>query len=104
MLRSQAPLIASATTVIVGAGVYNLYSGSTRPAPNSINGERTKTFGKGPAFKSLRLHSIEKLNHDTSRFRFNLPDPEAVSGLSLTCKVNCGLLADVLANSLQLLF
>ena len=43
-----------------------------------------KTFGRGPALISLRLHSIEILSHDTKRFRFALPSENAVSGLDLT--------------------
>jgi len=46
-----------------------------------------KTFRGGPCFTSLRLHSVESLNHDTKRFRFALPDQNAVSGLGLASSV-----------------
>ncbi|KAL2820907.1 hypothetical protein BDW59DRAFT_150498 [Aspergillus cavernicola] len=47
--------------------------------------EPQKVFGRGPAFKSLRLHSSENVNHNTKRLRFELPGGEnSQSGLSLT--------------------
>jgi hypothetical protein len=47
------------------------------------------TFKGGPlGFTSLRLHSAEVVNHNTKRLRFELPDPNARSGLSLTCMRN----------------
>ncbi|KAL4877998.1 hypothetical protein BJY04DRAFT_196871 [Aspergillus karnatakaensis] len=47
--------------------------------------EPKKVFGKGPAFKSLKLHSAEQVNHNTKRLRFELPGGEdSISGLGLT--------------------
>jgi hypothetical protein len=85
VLRSQQTPIAIAA-VVACFGAYTFYSTSTRKSKLSTGNEPpVKTFGSGPAFTSLRLHSVEKLNHDSSRFRFSLPSEEAVSGLSLTC-------------------
>ena len=50
-----------------------------RPAPPKI-------FSSGPSMVSLRLKSSEEINHNTKLLRFEFPNPEAVSGLSLTCK------------------
>lgn len=50
------------------------------------SGAPTKVFGGGPAFVSLPLESSEQVNHNTKRLRFKLPQRDAVSGLSLTCK------------------
>jgi cytochrome-b5 reductase len=62
------------------AGVYGLSSSTTRHKMNAP----IKIFGRGPAFTSLRLHSVETLSPDTKRFRFELPTADAVSGLPLT--------------------
>ncbi|KUJ09955.1 ferredoxin reductase-like protein [Mollisia scopiformis] len=51
------------------------------------NSAPAKVFGKGPAFTSLRLDSVETLSHDTKRFRFKLPSETTVSGLNLTSAV-----------------
>lgn len=88
VLRSQQTPIAIAA-VIAGLGAYTFYS--TSPQKKKLiaaNETPVKTFGSGPAFTSLTLHSVEKLNHDSSRLRFSLPSEEAVSGLSLTCAVS----------------
>lgn len=46
--------------------------------------ELKRTF-ESLGFKSLKLDSIEEVNHDTKRFRFALPDgDESVSGIKLT--------------------
>lgn len=45
-----------------------------------------KVFSSGPSMVSLRLKSSEDVNHNTKLLRFEYPNPEAVSGLSLTCK------------------
>lgn len=43
-------------------------------------------FKGGPfGFTSLRLQSVEVVNHDTKRLRFELPDPTLHTGLGLTC-------------------
>ncbi len=82
VLRSQLPPLAIAGAAAVAAfGAYQFFSTPARKL-----GEPPKTFSSGPAFKSLKLHSVEKLNHDSSRFRFTLPSEDAVSGLSLTCE------------------
>ncbi|KAL9109594.1 MAG: hypothetical protein Q9227_005774 [Pyrenula ochraceoflavens] len=41
---------------------------------------RPKTFNGG-WFKTLTLHSVEEVNHNVKKFKFELPDKNAVSGL-----------------------
>lgn len=45
-----------------------------------------KVFSSGPAMVPLRLKSSENLDHNVKLLRFEYPNREAVSGLSLTCK------------------
>ena len=33
----------------------------------------------------LRLQDVEKINHNTSKFRFELPNKDDVSGLQIAC-------------------
>jgi cytochrome-b5 reductase len=85
ILRSQTTPIAVAA-IIAGFGTYSFYSSSLRKSELAKpNAPPPKTFGSGPAFTSLQLQSIEKLNHDSSRFRFSFPKEDAISGLPLTC-------------------
>ena len=43
-----------------------------------------KAFSGGnQGFVPLRLDSVEEINHNTKKFRFALPDSDAVSGLSI---------------------
>lgn len=75
----------AAGTVAVTIGAYRAFS-TPATMTSAAAAARTKTFGYGPSFTSLKLHSVETISPDTKRFRFELPDKEAVSGLSLTCK------------------
>lgn len=77
-----ATLFKYAAAGAVSIGVFSRLMSTTVHADS---GARPKTFGKGPAFVSLQLESSEAVSHNTKRLRFKLPDPEAVSGLSLTC-------------------
>ena len=76
------PTVAFAATAALGAYALRTYlnpplNAETREAPKAFNG----SFG----FTSLRLHSIEPVNHNVKRLRFELPYQDAVSGLGLTC-------------------
>jgi len=85
ILRSQTTPIAIAA-VVAGFGAYSFYSSSAKKTELAKgNATPVKTFGSGPAFTSLQLQSVEKLNHDSSRFRFSFPKQDAISGLPLTC-------------------
>ncbi|KAI0376021.1 NADH-cytochrome b5 reductase [Hypomontagnella monticulosa] len=65
----------------VGVGFYYMYM---QNVVHADSGAPKKAFGAGPAFLSLELESTEAVNHNTKRLRFKLPDPETVSGLTLT--------------------
>ncbi|KAL3418419.1 oxidoreductase NAD-binding domain-containing protein [Phlyctema vagabunda] len=73
-----------AGVALTSIATYGVYSYSTK---NFSKTEAPKTFGTGPSFVSLRLNSIELLNHDTKKFRFDLPTTNSVSGLTLTSAV-----------------
>lgn len=67
---------------VAGIGAYTLYT--TRSSSSSHSGkEPFASFG----FRRLRLQSSESVNHNTKRLRFELPDPNVKSGLSLTSAV-----------------
>lgn len=66
-----------------GVGVFAIYSYSN--SRGTKTGGPRATFGTGPSFTSLRLNSVETVNHNTKRLKFELPDEKDVSGLGLTC-------------------
>ena len=98
ILRASAPLFG---TVVVGGPLYALsqhsnYSDASQKNP-SISTESTKPSNSNPvdapkiftggiSFQTLKLQSAEQVNHNTKRLRFELPDPNAVSGLRPICE------------------
>jgi cytochrome-b5 reductase len=75
------PVVVAAAAAVAGVGVYSLYL--RRTANNAETAGSKGTFSSF-GFTSLRLQSAEMMNHNTRRLRFELPDPNATSGLSLT--------------------
>ncbi|KAI1454594.1 ferredoxin reductase-like protein [Annulohypoxylon moriforme] len=73
--------ITGAAVAGAGAGLYYTYM---RSVAHADSGAPKRTFGSGPAFLSLELESTETVNHNTKRLRFKLPEPDSVSGLTLT--------------------
>ena len=53
------------------------------PASTPKSGSFT---GGEQGFISLKLDSVEEINHNTKKFRFSLPDKDNVSGLQITCE------------------
>lgn len=48
----------------------------------------SKAFlGGDQGFLDLKLSSVEGVNHNTKKFRFDLPEKDQVSGLDVTCKL-----------------
>lgn len=48
----------------------------------AVDAEPKKAFtGGDQGFLSLKLAEVEIVNHNTKRFRFELPEPDQVSGL-----------------------
>ncbi|KAI0107287.1 ferredoxin reductase-like protein [Hypoxylon sp. NC0597] len=64
-----------------GVGLYYMYM---RSVVHADSGAPRQIFGSGPAFISLELESTQAVNHNTKRLRFKFPEPDAVSGLTLT--------------------
>ena len=42
--------------------------------------------GGDQGFLDLKLSNVEIVNHNTKRFRFELPDKDQVSGLNIACE------------------
>ncbi|KAL4973434.1 hypothetical protein BDW66DRAFT_153791 [Aspergillus desertorum] len=77
------------TLAVFAVGGMGTYTASNYFTKNdfaeSPNSEPHKVFGRGPAFKSLRLHSSERVNHNTKRLRLELPGGgRSISGVGLT--------------------
>src|SRR2546429_613165 len=80
-----------ALSAALGAGLLYKYLANQQAFAESLAKAKEeaappRVFGKGPAFVSLKLQSAEQVNHNTKRLRFEFPNEDAVSGLSLTCK------------------
>lgn len=43
--------------------------------------------GGDQGFVDLKLESVEQINHNTKKFRFAFPNPDDVSGLHTTCRI-----------------
>lgn len=79
-----APLIAIATVAIGATMLRTSIIGQARAeAPD----DPPKMFSSGLNMVSLRLKASEDVNHNTKRLRFEFPNPDAVSGLPLTCRL-----------------
>jgi cytochrome-b5 reductase len=50
-----------------------------KPAPKAFT-------GGDQGFLDLKLLNVETVNHNTKRFRFELPDKDQVSGLNIACQ------------------
>ena len=95
--------IYAAVAAAAGAGGYYYYSQTGRSkapaaaeggAPASTSEQHTVPAstpksaaftGGDQGFISLKLDSVEEINHNTKKFRFALPNPEDVSGLQIAC-------------------
>ena len=81
-LRSKSTVLAA--IAVAGAGTYAIRTYLSPPL-HADSLVAPKNFKGGIGFTSLRLHSIEPVNHNVKRLRFELPEQNAVSGISLTC-------------------
>jgi cytochrome-b5 reductase len=50
-----------------------------KPAPKAFTGGEQ-------GFLDLKLSNVEIVNHNTKRFRFDLPEKDQVSGLDIACE------------------
>ena len=58
------------------------FAGSAKDKAEGATGKVALTGGD-QGFISLKLESVEKINHNSSKFRFALPEPDQVSGLPI---------------------
>jgi hypothetical protein len=79
--------IRSLAVASVGISAYAV----TRQITSTRSGEPQRIFGGFNPTK-LQVKSSEVINHNTKKICFEFPDPNAVSGLTLTCKLGCFLL------------
>lgn len=77
------PALYSAAAV-AGAGAYYGTRTFLLPTGYAESAASPKVFG-GFGFTTLRLQEVNVVNHNTKRLVFEFPDPDATSGLSLTC-------------------
>ncbi|KAL6358532.1 hypothetical protein LRP88_08719 [Fusarium phalaenopsidis] len=84
---SNAIMFAGGAAVLGGAA-YWYFSGASSPAAaaadvkQAVGAEPKKAFtGGDQGFLSLKLAEVEIVNHNTKRLRFELPEPDQVSGL-----------------------
>jgi cytochrome-b5 reductase len=92
---SSLPYAAAGAAILGVGGYYALYrdaghAPSATEAKESVKsavGEEPKTAftGGDQGFISLKLENVENINHNTKKFRFSLPDGDAVSGLHVAC-------------------
>ncbi|KAK4174520.1 hypothetical protein QBC36DRAFT_333471 [Triangularia setosa] len=74
----------AAAAVGIGAYVYMRSGATAAPGTSATgSGSDTKPFS-GFGFRTLKLHSSELVNHNTKKLRFELPDPNQSSGLTLS--------------------
>jgi cytochrome-b5 reductase len=90
---SNTLLLVAGAGALGGAGYYFL-SGSSAPAAAAAKVAEATTSTKAPAFTggdqgfvSLRLAEVENINHNTKRFRFELPESDQVSGLTVASAI-----------------
>ncbi|KAF4949893.1 hypothetical protein FSARC_13362 [Fusarium sarcochroum] len=88
---SNALLFAAGAAAVGGAG-YWYFSGSKAPSAAAAAAEVKQAVGVEPkkaftggdqGFLSLKLADVEIVNHNTKRLRFELPEPDQVSGLQV---------------------
>ena len=89
-------LYAGVATLLAG-GVYYYYNQNpdkaakeaVGAAKNKIKGGAAKSAftGGDQGFISLKLESVENINHNTKKFRFALPEDDQVSGLHIASAI-----------------
>lgn len=86
---SNAAIYSAALAVLAGGGYY-FYSQGDNPQKVAAAADKAKAGGAQPksaflggdqGFISLKLESVENINHNTKKLRFALPEKDQVSGL-----------------------
>lgn len=92
---SSLPYAAAGAAILGVGGYYTLYrdaghapsaSEAKESIKSAVGAEPKKAFtGGDQGFISLKLESVENINSNTKKFRFALPEEDAVSGLAVAC-------------------
>lgn len=80
--QSGNPLKVKDAAHSIGANANEKSGQEKTNAAESIVSKRT-FVGGDQGFVSLKLETVENVNHNTKKFRFALPEPDAVSGLQI---------------------
>ena len=75
---------------VAGAGYYFMSgSSAAQKVESKVRGEPKKLWAgeTSGTFVSLKLADVENVNHNTKRFRFELPEEDMVSGLQVASAV-----------------
>lgn len=90
---SKAFVYAAGAAGVAGAGYYFLSGTATgqkaeAKVKEAVNIPAKSAFtGGDQGFVSLKLSEVENVNHNTKRFRFELPEGDMVSGLNVASAV-----------------
>ena len=88
---SNTPLLLGGAVLAAGGG-YWYYSQQTDPDARARGGVPAAPSGKkafvggDQGFVSLKLESVDNVNHNTRKLRFALPEGDDVSGLNIACE------------------
>lgn len=69
---------------LIGVAGVGLYTFNSIPTAYAASGEPEMVFSRF-GFTSLRVRAVHTVNQNTKRLVFEFPNPEARSGLPLTC-------------------
>lgn len=86
-----ASAVAGVAAVAGGAGYYYyanvLGQAPALPIGQTATAEAKKAFtGGDQGFISLKLESVDIINHNTKKMRFSFPEDDMVSGLAACCE------------------
>lgn len=67
------------------ADAKNAVNSATEKKPSSPDPGKAAFTGGDQGFIDLKLASVETVNHNVKKFRFELPEKDQVSGLFVAC-------------------
>ncbi|CAH0056685.1 unnamed protein product [Clonostachys solani] len=82
---SNAVVYGAGAAVVGGAGYW--YLNGQKAAPKIAEVAKPAFTGGDQGFLSLKVTEIENLNHNTKRLRFELPEADQVSGLTVASAI-----------------
>lgn len=85
LLRRQQPSAIAGTLTVLGLSAWAAKSFLIRDVYAESPSQPPPKVFSGVLGPTLKLGSSETVNHNTKRLRFDFPDSNAVSGLTLTC-------------------